>query len=360
MRKVLILIALLSSLLTYAESDSLEVARPRKEKREGGFMDRVYQVVKKFSEIDTNYIEPQHYNYTVKLQGTYSYESYSLSDTDGDEITLSPDPTVKVGPYFGWRWIFLGYTLDFSHVNDGKKRQDFNVSLYSSQIGVDLFYRKTGIEYKIKSLSLGGYSNESIKNVPFDGFHSSIKGFNLYYIFNHRKFSYPAAFSQSTCQKRSCGSLLAGIGYTKHTLEMNAEKLTAVVKEHFGEHTPEGLDEMESFHVEYTDISGSVGYAYNWVFARNCLFAASLSAALGYKRTKGETSEENRFSLSNFSFKNFNIDGIGRFGLVWNNTRWYAGANAIFHTYNYEKSQFATNSMFGNVNVYVGFNFGQR
>ena len=102
-----------------------------------------------------------------------------------------------------------------------------------------------------------------------------------------------------------------------------------------------------------------MGYAYNWVFARNCLFAASLSAALGYKRTKGEANDDH-LSLSNFSFSNFNLDGIGRFGFVWNNTRWYAGANAVFHSYNYERSQFSTNSMFGNVNVYFGFNFGRR
>jgi hypothetical protein len=47
-------------------------------------------------------------------------------------------------------------------------------------------------------------------------------------------------------------------------------------------------------------------------------------------------------------------------GIVWNNTRWYAGTSAVFHTYNYSKSQFSTNNMFGNVNFYVGFNFGKR
>ena len=61
-----------------------------------------------------------------------------------------------------------------------------------------------------------------------------------------------------------------------------------------------------------------------------------------------------------FQFKNFNIDGIGRFGLVYNNMRWYAGASAILHTYNYQKSQFSTNNTFGNFNIYTGYNFGTR
>ena len=61
-----------------------------------------------------------------------------------------------------------------------------------------------------------------------------------------------------------------------------------------------------------------------------------------------------------FSFRNLNIDGIGRFGLVWNNTKWYAGASSIIHSYNYSKSQFSANSFFGSLNIYVGINFGRR
>ena len=66
------------------------------------------------------------------------------------------------------------------------------------------------------------------------------------------------------------------------------------------------------------------------------------------------------FPFRDFSFRNFNLDGVGRFGFVWNNTKWYVGANAIFHAYNYHKSQFSTNNFFGSVNIYAGMNFGKR
>ena len=62
----------------------------------------------------------------------------------------------------------------------------------------------------------------------------------------------------------------------------------------------------------------------------------------------------------NFSFDNVNIDGIGRFGLVYNNTRWYAGASAIIRSYNYRKSRFSANNTFGSLNVYLGYNFGKK
>ena len=46
--------------------------------------------------------------------------------------------------------------------------------------------------------------------------------------------------------------------------------------------------------------------------------------------------------------------------VVWNTSRWYAGTSAIMHLYNYSKSQFSTRNMFGEVNLYVGLNFGKR
>ena len=111
--------------------------------------------------------------------------------------------------------------------------------------------------------------------------------------------------------------------------------------------------------VKYSNISISGGYAYNWVFAHNWLMAGSITLGLAYKRTKGDM-EHRRFSLRQFSTKNLNIDGTARFGIVWNNTRWYAGTSAILHAYNYRRSQFSTNNLFGNINIYAGFNFGRK
>ena len=111
--------------------------------------------------------------------------------------------------------------------------------------------------------------------------------------------------------------------------------------------------------IKYSDINATVGYAYNWVFARNCLLCASLSMALAYKTSTGETENKNTKN-EGFDFGNFNIDGIGRFGIVWNNTKWYAGASAIVRAYNYHKSRFATNNIFGDLCIYVGLNFGPR
>ena len=169
---------------------------------------KLRQTVRGFSKIDTNYIEPQHYEFTIMMQSTYNYDYYRLSSTNGQTLTLSPDVMMKVGPYFGWRWFFLGYTFELQNigVSNGKLKKELELSIYSSQIGIDLFYRRTGSDYKLREVNLGNEVDAGqLQDMKFDGVNVGITGLNLYYIFNHQRFSYPAAFAQSTCQKLSCG-----------------------------------------------------------------------------------------------------------------------------------------------------------
>ena len=343
-------------------TDSTETVAVRKPSFGKRVINVLYGFVKEFSRVDTNYVEPARYNFTAMIQNTNTYELYDVRPDERLNLQLSPRPSVKLGPYFGWRWIFLGYTFDLRHLT-GNNKKEFDLSLYSSQIGIDLFYRKTGDDYRIRKINFANSDADTspMIDLNFDGIEASIKGFNIYYIFNHRKFSYPAAFNQSNVQRRSCGSPLVGFGYTKHTLSMDWNKLHQMVGERMGEDfANEHMDaDMNTGKIEYTDVSLSGGYGYNWVFARNWVFAASLSAALGYKHTTSQT-EHKSFSFRDFSINNINIDGVGRFGIVRNDNRWFMGASTIVHTYTYKKEQFSSLNVFGSLNIYVGFYFGRR
>lgn len=331
----------------------------RTKKKELG---KLRKTVRGFSAIDTNYIEPQHYNYTIMMQSTSTYEIYSLKGSNGQELTFAPDVIMKVGPYFGWRWLFLGYTFDLRNISFGgnKQKQSLDLSIYSSQIGIDLFYRRTGSDYKIRDVRMGDNVDVTkLDGMPFNGLSVGISGFDMYYIFNHNRFSYPAAFSQSTCQKISCGSWIAGIGYTKNSLDLDYDKLQEVVEDNvIPAHTVEIDSGLMFKSVQYYDVNVSCGYAYNWVFAKNWLFCASGALSLAYKHSHGDMYEKEE--AFGFSFDNVNLDGIGRFGLVYNNTRWYTGMSAIVRSYNYRKSRFSANNTFGSLNIYMGYNFGKR
>lgn len=373
MKRLYILLLLLPLVSGYAhgQTDSTAVEEPSapvvKVKRSTIFR-RIgaafTKVFKGFNTIDTRYIEPQHYNYTLMLQNTNTYEIYKLSSKSGQSITFTPKPTYRVGPYIGWRWVFLGYTFDIKNLNTSKRKTEIDLSLYSSLFGVDFYYRKTGDDYRIREAHLSDNTGtHELRGVPFSGLSASIKGFDVYYIFNHKRFSYPAAFSQSTNQRRSAGSPLLGIGYTTHNLKLDTEQLKAIVESQTDSNgNTLQLDSGLMFRqVRYSSYSVSGGYAYNWVFAKNWLFAASLSLALAYKQSDGDIDErKSTFAIGDFNFDDINLDGIGRFGIVWNNTKIYAGMSTIIHSFNYRKSQFSTNNVFGSLNFYVGINIGRK
>lgn len=320
---------------------------------------RFRRTVRGFSAIDTNYIEPQHYDFTVMFQSTYTYDIYRLSNSDRSQsFTFAPDGSLKVGPYIGWRWFFFGYTIDLRNIDFKRKNplQQIDFSIYSSQIGVDIFYRRTGDDYKIRNARVGNYvDGHPLNGLPYNGISVGITGANLYYIFNHKRFSYPAAFSQSTCQKLSCGSWMLGVGYMRNSLNVDYDQLQQMMDDRLS--LPVKLDTaLRISSVKYHDVNVSGGYAYNWVFARNCLLCASASLALAYKYSRGD----NEKSEGGFNFNNVNLDAVGRFAIVYNNTRWYAGASSVLHSYNYRKSRFAASNLFGSLNVYIGYNFGLK
>lgn len=323
-------------------------------------MSLLRRIIRGFDRLDTLYIEPQHYNLTMMMQTTYTLDQYTIISQQGQEVTLSPDPKLKVGPYLGWRWFFLGYTFDLKNLgfnNNGQKRE-LDLSIYSSQIGVDLFYRRTGSDYKLRSVSLGdGVNTEALEGVPFDGVSAGITGVNVYYIFNHGRFSYPAAFSQSTLQKRSCGSWIAGVGYTRNSLDLDYEKLQSTFDNYLGKNVAQVDSSLYFNHIQYTDYTLSGGYAWNQVLPHHWLLAASGQLGLAYKKSTGDV-EGN--AQAGFSFENINLDAVGRFGVVYNNMRWYAGMSAIIRTNNYHKPRFRTNNTFGSINLYVGYNFGLK
>lgn len=356
MRTLPLLIFILFTVLSEVTAADT-IATPPKKK-----LSAFRRMVRNFSRVDTNYIEPQKYNFTVMLQNTTSFEGYTLKLKDDHSVVFAPEPSYKLGPYFGWRFVFIGYTIDIKRLKN-EAREAVALSLYAPQLGVDLFYRKSGDNYRISRVNFGNEAvNNAMRKVYFDGFETSERGFNLYYIFNHSKFSYPAAYSQSTVQRRSAGSALAGMSYSRHSLNVDWDKFHQLMDDKVGAGTSVAVADtsMHSTNISYTDFSLSGGYAYNWVLAHNWLFDVSMQLALGYKQLTGTANKNSRDFFRNFDFKNLMIDGVGRTGIVWNNMRWYAGASAVFHTYNYRRSKFSANSTFGNVYVYVGYNFGLK
>ncbi len=343
-------------------------AMPENKTKKSFFSRIASPFIKLFSYVDTNYIEPNHYKYQVMMQNRYSYEVYRVSDNEGNGLRFVPKPSLKIGPYVGWSLIFLGYSVDVLHLTSSDKRKEWDLSLYTLPLGIDLYYRQSGNDYSIRDIYLGeNIDTTPVEGISFDGIESSITGASVYYIFNHKRFSYPAAFNQSTQQKRSRGSALAGLGFTRHSLGIDWSKLNDIAITYLGKDLSTHFNKNLLFEkIVYTDFSVSGGYGYNWVFAKNWLFASSLKVGLSYKKTIADSQrgikaiQETFRNFRDFKFTDLTIDGIGRFGIVYNNGRWFAGASAVVNSYNYSKTNFYTNNIFGYFSAYIGCNLGLK
>lgn len=308
-----------------------------------------------FSDFDTLYISPNRYNYALMATHFSNFEYYSVTSEfpQPQKLSFSPNPHNKIGLYFGWRWIFLGWSVDIDDIyrktNRKNKGTEFDLSLYSSKLGVDIFYRRTGNNYKIHKIR--GFYDEipSDYSEDFSGLKVDIKGLNLYYIFNNRKFSYPAAFSQSTNQRRNAGTFIAGFSISKHNLDFDYQQLPAYIQERMN-------PGMKVNKIKYTNANISFGYAYNRVFARNCLACLSLTPAIAYKASDvdAETQEGKAW------YSKFNLDFLLRAGVVYNNGKYFVGTSFVGKNYNYHRNNFSLDNGFGTLQVYVGFNFHLR
>lgn len=145
-----------------------------------------------FSDFDTLYISPNRYNYALMATHFSNFEYYSVTSEQPQpqKLSFSPNPHNKIGLYFGWRWIFLGWSVDVDDIyrktNRKNRGTEFDLSLYSSKLGVDIFYRRTGNNYKIHKIR--GFSEDIPSNYSedFSGIKVDIKGLNLYYIFIYK------------------------------------------------------------------------------------------------------------------------------------------------------------------------------
>ena len=97
-----------------------------------------------------------------------------------------------------------------------------------------------------------------------------------YYLFNGKHFSYAAAYDQSLIQRRSAGSLIAGLMYYHSTVAFDEDSNwpLVVLMRNVGK-------------LKFTQANVGAGYAYNWVPARGWLVSAqAMPMVTFYNRMK--------------------------------------------------------------------------
>ena len=244
-----------------------------------------------------------------------------------------------------YRGLSLSLSLNPAKLAGRNKDYELNLNAYGNRLGADLILQSA------KTYEGTVETPSGVVEVPTGSVSQDMVTANAYYVFSGRRFSFPAAFTQSWLQRRSAGSIMLGLSFVAGRIKADRG------------------DVLGSGAARLSLLCGSVGagYAYNWVFKRDWLLCVSLAPAIGYKRTHSNlspvetgTGEDRPFWPSLFNLDNFNIDVTGRIGLVWNNTKYFGGLSLILHNYNYRHNRLSINNTFGTLNLYLGLNFHKR
>lgn len=192
---------------------------------------------------DTNYVNRPNTPWTIRLKTDVYGNSIGFKHSITERYDLHTICKSTIGVSANYRGISLALT--FNPMKMFKKSSDieYNINYYSNRFGADLqMGRVTSFKQAI------GTHRIDVNGANLEGL-----SVNAYYVFNNRKFSYPAAFSQSWIQRRSAGSFLASItGYAQRMDTGDAPQLPT--------HNDAPLSRIE---LAFASIGA--GYAYNFV-----------------------------------------------------------------------------------------------
>ncbi|ASZ11644.1 DUF4421 domain-containing protein [Chitinophaga pendula] len=244
------------------------------------FVKRVQQWLQ--TENDSNYIEDHTEDLTIRLFGSRKYTYYDIVHRRRkDEILYRPNSNFNVGVGVNYKFIGvnLGFNLPFINRDRDKygntKYLDLQSHLYLRKLVIDFY----GQYYK-------GYYVANPKGtladyVPSDGFPQRPDLYNLnlgltaQYIFNHKRFSYRAAYLQNEYQKKSAGSFLLGGDIFGIRIKGDSS---------FIPYNLSKPDFLKGVHYDRTGIfslAANLGYAYTFVYKQHFFVTLSLSGGLG-------------------------------------------------------------------------------
>lgn len=263
---------------------------------------------------DTAYIGRPDARWTIKYRGNLSgADMRTTSITDGvqNRSRVTADCRGTLSMAVAYRGLGLGVAVNPAKFAGKCKDFEYNLNSYSNRYGFDVVF--------LSSKTYHGYKAADAERIDIHKGQISQNALNLnfYYAFNYRRFSFPAAFSQSYIQKRSAGSWMIGASFD-------------------GSKT-----ELSDMTIRLNEFAVGAGYAYNLVIARHWLCHLSALPTMtiyshDYTKTLTSADEDNAPSATStvrhdmkYNFPSAIITGRGAIVYSWRNK--FAGATAVYN-----------------------------
>jgi hypothetical protein len=265
-----------------------------------------------FAQYDSAYVESYRSYLMPRVLISRKATGMNYHNTErGYSLRYQPNKTFSIGGGFTYKFVTLKASLGIlqPHEMRGATRDlDVQVHSYGRKFMTDIllqFYKG----FYLPDRRFGTPANEYY--VRPDLAVSAI-GSSFQYIFNHRKFSYRAAFQQTEWQKRSAGTLLLGVELFMGRFRADS----TIVPSQLQVDPSEGLRKMR-----FIEFGPNAGYAYTWVYKK---FFITTGASLGLSAGLTRYIE----GTSGTTFTGFSPNTVLRLSSGYSVKRW--GINILY------------------------------
>lgn len=253
-RRFFVVLILLFAMASDSAAQKL-TQRQRRERMDSVLAARYYKIP-----YDTNYVVRPQGRLTLKVRMNQTGNSIHAKGTVNGlyskaDLSTSHKTTFSLAAVY--RGIGVGFAVNPAKWKGIYKDYEFNLNYYSNRLSLDLSYQRS------ESLAGDIKGDRGEQHLLDEDLKMKVLNMVGYYAFNHRRFSFPAAFTQSYIQRRSAGSWLAGISYQGGSIE-TTDKLK--------ERNPNAPDVR--IYLGHIGIGG--GYGYNWVLGEKWLLHFSM------------------------------------------------------------------------------------
>ena len=253
-RRFFVVLILLFAMVSDSAAQKL-TQRQRRERMDSVLAARYYKIP-----YDTNYVVRPQGRLTLKVRMNQTGNSIHAKGTVNglySKANLSTSHKTTFSLAAVYRGIGVGFAVNPAKWKGIYKDYEFNLNYYSNRLSLDLSYQRS------ESLAGDIKGDRGEQHLLDEDLKMKVLNMVGYYAFNHRRFSFPAAFTQSYIQRRSAGSWLAGISYQGGSIE-TTDKLK--------ERNPNAPDVR--IYLGHIGIGG--GYGYNWVLGNKWLLHFSM------------------------------------------------------------------------------------
>ena len=268
-----------------------------------------------FNPRDSDYVDVTGTKFSVKLSSQSWLNHLNFRIPSRRTIDLLSEPSTTVGVYITYLALTAGYDINVSKLfgQSGHARQRYQFGFNCSLLSAEAYWERNTVGTRLRRF--GDYEE---LDLPFDGVSLDSWGLDLYYFFNHRRYSQAALFAYSRIQRRSQGSFYAGLSTYTQRYDIDFSSLPSEMLALL----PEWWTDSH-YRVRTRNYGLRLGYGYNWVLPHGWTIGASVSPVVGLATGKvNSESDKVRFSLFNHL----------KLGAVWNHGRWFLGAQGLIDT----------------------------